>query len=253
MFNPQALILAGNPATAGNFTGQRVAIRDGEHSFDGGEVRWVAINGEPLTQCAAGNHRICARHCPSIGRIERRGESVEELVIITEEISGATQQRHGITPRDIAKQGNQLVADPISPERRVGIRWVGNRCDAVTSADGFGVATSQGKQWVRRARLNGAESGASCSPQEPDEQCLSLIVSRVTGERPCWKDVLSGHAGTGFEIRACAGFDVMEDERHADGCSDVLGVFGLGGRGGAKVMVDVMCRDVKAGGYGKNE
>lgn len=230
MFNPQALILAGNPATAGNFTGQRVAMSDGEHPFDGCEVRWVAIDGQPLAQCAAGNHRIGARDRPCIGRIECPGDSIEELVISTEEISGATQYGYGIAPGDVAEQGDQFIADPISPERRVGIRWVGNRCNAMTSADGLGVGAPQGKQWVRWARFDRAQSGATSSPQESDEQRFSLIVSRVTGERPCWKDELPGGSGTGFEVRTGSRFDVMKDERHADGCSDPLCVFGLGGR-----------------------
>jgi hypothetical protein len=229
VFNPQALTLSGDSATAGNLTGHDVALGDGEHPFDGCEIRWVAIDGEPLAQGAAGNHGIGVRHRPSIGRIERLGESIEELVIITEEIGGAMEDRHGITPGDVGEQGDQLVADSISPECRVGIRWVGHWCDPVISADGFGVAASQGEQWVRGARFDGAESGTSCSTQKPDEQCFSLIIGGVTGERPRRKDVLAGVAGTGFEIRAGAGFDMVDDERHADGYSDSLSVFGLRG------------------------
>ena len=106
---------------------------------------------------------------------------------------------------------------------------------------------------MRWARFDGAEPGASCSPQESDEQRFCLIVSGVPGERSRWEDLLAGGAGSGFEIRAGARFNVMEDERHANGRSDSLSVFGFAGRCGAEVMVDVMRRDVKAGRYGEDQ
>ena len=235
------------------FTRHGVATRHCEHASDGVGVRWVPVVVDPLPDRPGAENSGRSREFGGIGRVDRRGELVEVLVVGAQQVGGAGEQDGHITLGDVVEQGEHLVTDPVAAEAPIVVAGVLGDDEAELLAQCGGLEAPKPQDRVAPARTDRAESGRSGAAQEREEDRLGLIVERVAGHRLGSECGVSGGPRPRLEVGSVVDVDVDHTEADPEAVGDGAGDVGVDVGRVPQAVMDVNGRDVTPGRDGERD
>jgi len=252
-FDRKPLVRSSDSAHAGDLARSAGPGGDLEHPRDGGCVRWVAVDAQPGPNRAPsqrqwrGGERLC------IGRVDGPGELVEQSVVVAEQVGGANQERDDIAPGDGIDQRQELMANPVAPETRVGVRRVLHRIEVQGGAEQVRFVAAQPEERAVRTGSHRRQARRAASAEQCQQHRFRLVVGRVAGERVGPEQLVASCSGPGLEVRAVVEFGAAAAKRHPETIGDPLRSVGLVVRLLADPMVNVDSDDIEVRGDGKGE
>ena len=138
-----------------------LACRDSQYSLDRSGIWWVAIAGEPATYRSGSKGVGSAVQGGSIGWVEWGSERFEQLIVVAQQPRRTGQQSRYIAICNGVQERDEFVADPVSPESRISIGWVGGECEALAAAQFPGFDSAQRQDWMSRPGGDGREPGSA--------------------------------------------------------------------------------------------
>ncbi len=173
----------------------------GSYAFDRGSVGRISVDREPSPQGSASQHRIGRCHRFGVGRVDRRRQPVEKRSLGTEDGRGTSQNRRNVAFGDLAGQGEQLVTDPVTAERRAVVGLVVERLHAQLGTQFVGLGTAERQDRSSMTRGHGGKPICSRTPDQVEQHRFRLIVGGVPGHHAPWKHPVTRGASTRLEIR----------------------------------------------------
>ena len=155
-----------------------------------------------------------------VGRVDAGGEFVEELVVGTQQVGGASEQHGHVALGDVVEQGEHLVADPVAAEAWVVVARVLGDDQAEPCAQRSGLGTSQRQDRVAPARPDRAETCRAGASQQREEQRLCLVVGGVARHRVGTERGSTGGPSAGLEVRSGDDLDTGHPEVGAEMLGD---------------------------------
>ncbi len=174
-----------------------------------------------------------------VGRIEEFTESVKEVGIASQEVGLAGQHGHHIAPGDVTAQREQLSAHAVAQEPGILVRGVLDDPKPQVTAERCRFTPTEAEQRVTRPGPDASQTMDTGSSKQVGQDCLGLIVGRVTGRRIWTQDQAASVAGTGLEVRTVDEHHPLGTERRPQPVGCGRDDTGLVGRPGAQPVVHV--------------
>ena len=244
-------VVAFDAASPRQLTGCRVTSGHGEHPVDGVGVGRIAVELDPMAHRPGSEHPWGSREFVDIGRIDRGGEFVEELLVRAQEVGGAVEEHGDIALCDVVEHGKYLVADAIPAKAGVVVAGVVCNRKAEVVAHRSRLEASEREDRVAPSGSDRSEAGGTRAAQQRQEQGFGLVVGGVTGQGVGADRRPAGGAGARFEVGAVVDVDRDRVELDAEGCGGGPGDVGIDVCRCSKAVVDVDRGDVAAGGDGQ--
>ena len=177
--------------------------------------------------------------CASIGRIERRRQLVEQIVVVAQEVGRPHEQWGDVALGDCVHQRHQLVTDPVASESVVGVRRVGRDTKLQNVAEPMGLGSAEPEDRLAVARPHSGQAGCSAAPEQSEQRCFGLIVGGVSRQRVGSEHPAAGGSGPGLQVRSVGEFDALAAERRAEPTGDHSGPLGIVDGRRAQTVIDV--------------
>ncbi len=151
----------------------------------------------------------------------------EKVVVVAQQVGGAVQQGDQVTVGDVGEQRQQLVADAVSSEPRVGVGRVGDGSQLEGDTQCVRVSTAERKDRVRGAGADGGEPARTASAEQSQQCGLGLVVGGVTEECIGPEEAVALVACSGLEVRSVVEIGVLDAECDVELCGDRSGSSGV--------------------------
>lgn len=247
LVDAQSLMGAADATHSGDLTRNGVAGGNVEDPGYRGGVWGISLSREPPAYGTASERERGVCECWCIGRVQHRRELVEEVIVVSEQVSGSIRQRDDVSFSDRLEQWQQFVAHPISPKSCVGVGRVGDRFEAEVRAQRVGLGSSEREDRVGGAGSNGREAGRSGTTEEREQGGFGLIVRGVAEHRGGPEQSVARLAGARLEVRAIGELRMRDPPRNAELCGDHFARSRGIVRRRVEPMVDVHGHDIQTG------